>query len=127
MNRDDITRMAREAGFCTLLPSEHIDGTGGIYVGDDDITDSLKRFAALVAAAEREKVAAWMIQRGYATGHGDTTEDLLNELNWQIAERIAAEREACARVCEELDAMTWSDFGEYSSGYADDIRARGQK
>ena len=41
-------------------------------------------FAALVTAAEREKVAAWMIQRGYATGHGDTTEDLLKELEWQI-------------------------------------------
>ena len=58
MNREDIIRMAREAGFCTLLPSEHIDGTGGIYVGDDDITDSLKRFTALVAAAERERIIA---------------------------------------------------------------------
>jgi hypothetical protein len=57
MTRDDIIRMAREAGFCTLLPNEHIDGTGGIYVGDDDITDSLKRFTALVAAAENEACA----------------------------------------------------------------------
>ena len=57
MTRDDIIRMAREAGFCTLLPSEHIDGAGGIYVGDDDITDSLKRLTALVAAAEREACA----------------------------------------------------------------------
>lgn len=39
---------------------------------------------------------------------------------------VLAEREACAKLCEELDAMTWSDFGEYSSGYADYIRARGQ-
>ena len=38
-------------------------------------------------AAEREKVAQWMIRNGYATGHGDTTEDLLEELEWQIAER----------------------------------------
>jgi hypothetical protein len=28
-----------------------------------------------------------MIRNGYATGHGDTTEDLLDELEWQIAER----------------------------------------
>ena len=48
-------------------------------------------------AAEREKVAKWMLERGYATGHGDTVEDLLKELEWQVAER---EREACAEVCE---------------------------
>lgn len=30
--------------------------------------------------AQREKVAAWMMQRGYATGHGDTIEELLKEL-----------------------------------------------
>jgi hypothetical protein len=47
---------------------------------------------------EREKVAAWMTQQGYATGHGDTIEDLLKELEWQIRE---SEREACAKVCEE--------------------------
>ena len=39
----------------------------------------------------REKVATWMIQRGYATGHGDTVEDLQKELEWQIEERIRRE------------------------------------
>ena len=38
MTRDDITRMAREAGF----------------VGFDGDNGSLRRFAALVAAAERQ-------------------------------------------------------------------------
>ena len=47
------------------------------------------RFAALVAKAEREKVAQWMISNGYATGHGDTIEDLLKELEWQLAESKA--------------------------------------
>jgi hypothetical protein len=41
MNKDDITRMAREAGF----------------VGFDGDNGSLRRFAALVAAAEREACA----------------------------------------------------------------------
>jgi len=50
----------------------------------------VERFAALVAAAERNKLAKWMIQHSYATGHGDTTEDLLKELEWQIKERIDA-------------------------------------
>ena len=68
MTRDDILRMAREAD---------------LYEGSDD---QVIRFAYLVAAAEREKVANWMMQRGYATGHGDTTEDLLSELEWQVRE-----------------------------------------
>ena len=41
MNRDDIIRMAREAGF----------------VGFDGDNGSLRRFATLVAAAEREACA----------------------------------------------------------------------
>jgi hypothetical protein len=89
MTRDDIIKMAREAG--AELNSDLPD-----WSFEDD---QLESFAAIVAAAEREKVAAWMIARGYATGHGDTVEDLLKELEWQIAER---EREACARVCDVL-------------------------
>ena len=50
--------------------------------------EELERFAALVAAQEREKVAAWMMERNYATGHGDTIEDLLKELAWQIDEDL---------------------------------------
>jgi hypothetical protein len=83
MTKEDIIRMAK---------NEY-----GIYAFT---ADSLAEFATLVAAAEREKLAAWMIQRGYATGHGDTVEDLLKELEWQIAER---EREACAKVCDGMD------------------------
>ena len=41
MNREDITRMAREAGF----------------VGFDGDNKTLREFAALVAAAEREACA----------------------------------------------------------------------
>ena len=40
-------------------------------------------------AAEREKVAEWMMAHAYATGHGETTEELLEELGWQIEEKIA--------------------------------------
>jgi hypothetical protein len=48
-----------------------------------------------------EAVAKWMIDRGYATGHGDTIEDLLKELEWQIRE---SEREACAKIAD-----TWKN------------------
>jgi hypothetical protein len=33
---------------------------------------------------DKEKLAAWMIRNGFATGHGDTIEDLLEELSWQV-------------------------------------------
>jgi hypothetical protein len=84
MTRDNIIRMARESGDWNGQTAEFND------IG-------LERFAALVAAHEREKVAKWMVERGYATGHGDTIEDLLKEIDWQAAER---EREACAKWVE---------------------------
>lgn len=40
----------------------------------------------LSRAQEREKVAAWMMANGFATGHGDTIEDLLVELGGQVKE-----------------------------------------
>ena len=69
MDKDDIIKMAKEAG------------------ASFETAESMFKFATLVAAAEREKVAAWMIARGYTTGHGDTIEDLLQELDWQIREQ----------------------------------------
>ena len=44
-------------------------------------------FAWEHGVVEREKVAAWMMRLGYATGHGDSVEDLLQELDWQIREQ----------------------------------------
>ena len=48
MTRDDITRMAREAGFTTDSVEVWIHDYDGIC------TSELERFAKLVAAAERE-------------------------------------------------------------------------
>ncbi len=110
MDREQIIRMAREAGFDDPHAVVHA------YC-ELKLTNHLERFAALVAAAEREKLAAWMMRQGYATGHGDTVEDLLKELEWQIAER---EREACAKVVEDY-CGAWDDEG-YALAAA--IRAR---
>ena len=51
MNREDIIRMAREAGFEELFKDSH-----------DWVcfTDEIERFAALVAAAEREACAKFI-------------------------------------------------------------------
>ena len=110
MDREEIIRMAREAGLA--------------YGSDEKPLNSVTRFAALVAAAEREKLAAWMIQRGFATGHGDTIKDLLKELEWQIEERISNEREACAKVCDVL-AVHPEYASDITKVAAQAIRARG--
>jgi len=57
----------------------------------------LYEFAKLVTEKERELVANWLMRKGFATGHGDSIVDMLDELEWQIAER---EREACAKIAE---------------------------
>lgn len=72
-----------------------------------------------VCSADKEKLAQWMIQRGYVTGHGDSIEDLLKELEWQVQER---EREACAKVAEQ-----WPYEDERMFSIAQAIRARGEQ
>jgi 2-oxo-4-hydroxy-4-carboxy--5-ureidoimidazoline (OHCU) decarboxylase len=114
MTRLEIIRMAQGAGF---MEAGHPMNPWSAH------TDQIEAFAALVAAHEREKVAKWMVERSYATGHGDTVEDLLTEIDWQVAER---EREECAKVCDVL-----ATHPEYASQVtklaAMAIRARGEK
>jgi hypothetical protein len=115
MNRDDIIRMAREA-----------EGIQFNYRPSEEFVYFAERFAALVAAAERNKLAQWMVSLGYATGHGDTMEDLLEELEWQVTESwskvvvasVEAEREACAQIA--FNAKTYLEATAA-------IRARGEK
>ena len=85
---DALTRFAnlvaaaeREKLKHELLTLEKWKGMALAKDGDGRTVQEIQREAR---EAEREKVAQWMIQRSYATGHGDTTEDLLKELDWQI-------------------------------------------
>jgi len=104
MNRDDIIRR-----FLDLHPDTPIDGQE--YAIPLRV---ISRMLEAAAATEREKLAHWMIEHGYATGHGDTIEDLLTELGWQADERItkaaAAEREKVAQMIE--DAPPLVDFSK---------------
>jgi len=96
--------------------------------------ETIAGLCKMAVEAEREKVAAWMIEKGYATGHGDTIEDLLQELEWQIAENwtrgmvngVHAEREACAKVVEILIPEQTED-GLIGHTIAKAIRARGEQ
>lgn len=56
---------------------------------------------------DRERLAEFMVANGFATGHGDTVEDLFRELQWQLDElrdvvkmsagRLLREGEECPR------------------------------
>lgn len=109
MTQEDIHRASREI-YGTLATEQEI------------------RFATIIAAAEREKVAHWMRNCGYATGHGDTIEDLLAHLGTQIAEglkvEVLMEREACADICDEHDDLRHANKADLC---ATEIRARGNK
>jgi len=43
---------------------------------------------------EREVVANWIMNKGFATGHGDSIVDLLDQLESQIADAIRARGQA---------------------------------
>ena len=127
VDKDDMIKMANDAGIKGPAPAR---AGFKMYASPQ----RLLSFAALVAAAEREKVARWMMERGYATGHADSMEDLLQELDWQIAENwtrgmvngVHAEREACAKVVEILIPEQTED-GLIGHTIAKAIRARGER
>jgi uncharacterized protein YoaH (UPF0181 family) len=130
---NDIDRFAEQAGFPARRAFSDLS----------DLYPRLERFAALVAdaeakrmhaegmvtvghmrqqiAAERNKVASWMMAQGYATGHGDTVEDLLKELEWQVRE---SERNACAAIARQWDVD--HPASNYGGCIAAMIEARGQ-
>jgi hypothetical protein len=102
---------------------------------DNDVhtcNNDCQRPACVAVRAEREKVAQWMIQRGYATGHGNTLEDLLQELDWQIAKNwtqamvngVKTERNECVKLCDWLSERYPMAT---SVDCADLIRIRGEK
>ena len=123
MTREDIIRWAREAGFM-FCEESHKHQHNCLFYGGYAVDEQLKRFAALVAAAERNKVAQWMMAQGYATGHGDTTEDLLKELEWQIRE---SEREAIAQSLDKQADLAGDPMNrKWAQEMAAAVRARGQ-
>ena len=99
MDREQIIRMAREAD---------IDW----HKHWDDEENRLERFAALVAAAERDQIIALNapeIER-------------INEYIKTLEEAVAAEREACAKVVEQAGV---DGYGTLAAAAM--IRARGEK
>ena len=98
MDRDDIIRMAREAGFKPDM--------FGIGIWD---SAEFNRFAAIVAAEIMPKEAlAEMFEWGKDAGRRE-------------------EREACAKLCDEIYFANYPDAEEWErSEESEAIRARGQ-
>lgn len=90
MTRDDIIRMAREAGF------EADESVSDVWATDGYWAEELERFARLVAAAERGKCAECgkSAAEGWALYCVKCCEDSM------VKAAVAAEREACAELCD---------------------------
>ena len=64
----------------------------------------------------RERIAKWMILHSVATGHGDTVEDLLDELDVELSEIRArlAKAEGCIDALRQL-------ADNFMTGWAGDL------
>ena len=123
MTRDDIIRMAQEA-------DDYADkqlGVGEYHPDKHDVRDL--HFAALVAAAERDRMVAdgW---RQCAVGQhtsqfcAEAERLRLDAYKQGYAVGAEAEREACAKICENIDEPL--DASAVGSACAAAIRERGQ-
>jgi hypothetical protein len=116
VNRDDIIRMAREAD---LDWHKH---------WDDDESNRLERFAALVADYE------WNRAIGIAKGMQDELQAKFEQTYMEgVIAGAAAEREACAKVADSLGVHPalnvyngGPDWYKHGKEIAAAIRARGQ-
>jgi hypothetical protein len=111
---ENVLKWAREAGYF-LYDLTKTHGKKTVETDDDDEWAVLTRFAALVAAAERERIK-------------ESNAPVIKTINEHIKaleEARKAEREACAKVC---DARYMGDNNREdmeARRCAEAIRARG--
>jgi hypothetical protein len=116
MPRDEVTQLAKEVGAeISAYINYHYDEAVVVFY-----KDQLERFAALVAAAERERAIE------IAKGMQEELEAKFEQTYMQgVIAGAAAEREACAKVCEKA-AEHNPDDADVAYAFADAIRARGE-
>jgi hypothetical protein len=71
----------------------------------------------------REAVAQWMTANHFATGHGETIQDLLTELRWQIVERENLLEKRFAAAIEARDKEHADHLLRVNSGWNKTIEA----
>jgi hypothetical protein len=98
-----------DTGACCLSPAVWTDqGWEQSRMHEDDWCTEHQHIE-LSATTTSEDVEIWMIKKGYATGHGDTIADMLDELEHQA---IGAERKRCVDIVQlarERDADLSTD------------------
>ena len=116
MTQDEIIRMAREAGLiCESRPVT-------AWIESTDLTPYLTRFAAIVAAHANQEYIDSVYEQ-----HRETM--FSNKDLGMLVDAVKAEREACAKVCDELKATYELDGLNGTKSYheaAAAIRARGE-
>jgi hypothetical protein len=128
MNRDDIIRMAREAGFVIDEKAQQHQ-PNCIFHTYYMVDELLTRFAALVAAAERERLKQ-SIRHSLTIGPKTIQtrvyfgEEEVSIVKMPIEEVVAAEREACVEAVRK----EWMNGSKptFLRDLENAIRARGQ-
>ena len=100
-----LIEMAREAGLRSAVLLHMYGKESALCDSEIEELRQLERFAELVRADEREKGQRWF-----------------DAVTAQHKQLILAEREACARICDELNTPEPNTPADC----ADAIRARGQ-
>jgi len=89
------------------MPCDCDEGAAATYVC---CAADLKAALAAHDQKVREPLAAWMIANSFATGHGDSVEDLLKELKWQIEERVGKVLEEAAHHFPYVNTMSKTPY-----------------
>jgi hypothetical protein len=91
MTEADYLKMP-ETDYALLLANKILDRINADP--DDDLAVLARQFLRAHEARDllKEKVAHWMIEHSFATGHGDTMDDLLAELSRQVDAKLDQRR-----------------------------------
>lgn len=73
-------------------------------------------------SGDLERACAWAISKGYVTGHADTIEELLGEIEWQAIERGKPPVD-CIGNHFKNDAMTAPDLQRYPVKAGDSLQS----
>ena len=117
MTRDDIIRLAQQTGW---------------DFGYEMCVEHVCEFAALVAAPLEEEIK----RLRFCTTEGDAAA-AMEYLAHCVEKAVAAEREACAKVCDEIKCGMWEEYKKHRETRFQDacdgaevcenaIRARGE-
>lgn len=113
MTRDEVIKLAREAADPETADPLHRDMVTLVVW-------ELERFAALIAAGAADRA-----RQDYEREHCRHVVPLPDALRVMIDDAVAAEREACAKVCDGIDEACFPTSRGPAAKCAQAIRARG--